>query len=164
MIDKMTSGPVVLIGSSMGGWLACLAALARAERVAAMVLIAPAADFTQALLTPRLPPEAHEALARDGQWTRPSAYGEDGYPITRALLDDGARWSLLPGPIAINVPVRVLQGARDPDVPWAHALALARALTAADVVFTLVGDGDHRLSRPQDLRRLIGTLEELSLP
>jgi pimeloyl-ACP methyl ester carboxylesterase len=164
MIDRLTEGRLVLVGSSMGGWLACLAALARPDRVAGMVLIAPAADFTQALLAPRLPPEAHAALARDGQWTRPSAYDEEGYPITRALLDDGARWTLLPGPVAINVPVRILQGARDPDVPWEHALRLARALKSADVVFTLIGDGDHRLSRLQDLKRLTGALEDLTLP
>jgi pimeloyl-ACP methyl ester carboxylesterase len=164
VIDRLTTGPLVLVGSSMGGWLACLVALARPERVAGMVLIAPAADFTQVLLAPRLPPEAHEALARDGQWTRPSLYDDEGYPITRALLEDGARWCILPGPVAIDVPVRILQGARDPDVPWEHALALSQALGASDVVFTLIGDGDHRLSRAQDLKRLTGVLEELTLP
>ena len=164
VIDRLTTGPLVLVGSSMGGWLACLAALARPDRVTGMVLIAPAADFTQALLAPRLPPEAHEALERDGQWTRPSLYDDEGYPITRALLEDGARWCILPGPVAIDVPVRILQGAQDPDVPWEHALGLARALTTADVVFTLIGDGDHRLSRVKDLKRLARALEELTAP
>ena len=126
VIDRLTEGPLVLVGSSMGGWLACLAALARPERIAGMVLIAPAADFTQALLSPRLPPEAHEALARDGHWTRPSQYDDEGYPITRALLEDGARWTILPGPVASDVPVRILQGAQDSDVPWEHALSLAQ--------------------------------------
>jgi len=162
VIDRLTDGPLVLVGSSMGGWLACLAALARPERIAGMVLIAPAADFTQALLAPRLPPEAREALARDGQWTRPSQYDDDGYPITRALLEDGAGWMILPGPVAIDVPVRILQGAQDPDVPWEHALILARALKASDVVFTLIGDGDHRLSRPEDIKRLIAAIEEVA--
>jgi pimeloyl-ACP methyl ester carboxylesterase len=148
VIDRLTQGPLVLVGSSMGGWLACLAALARPTRITGMVLIAPAADFTQALLAPR-------------QWTRPSQYGDEGYPITRALLEDGARWTILPGPLAIDVPVRILQGAQDPDVPWEHALELARALKTPDVVFTLIGDGDHRLSRLQDIRRLIGAVEEL---
>ena len=125
------------------------------------MLIAPAADFTQALLAPRLPPEAQEALARDGQWTRPSQYDGEGYPITRALLEDGAHWTILPGPVAIDVPVRILQGAQDPDVPWEHALRLARALKTPDVVFTLIGDGDHRLLRPQDLQRLIAAVEDV---
>ena len=161
VIDRLTEGPLVLVGSSMGGWLACLAALARPERIAGLVLIAPAADFTQALLAPSLPPDAHEALARDGQWTRPSQYDGDGYPIIRTLLEDGARWTLLPGPVAIEVPVRILQGAQDPDVPWTHALDLARALKTQDVVFALIGDGDHRLSRSQDLARLVAAVEEL---
>jgi pimeloyl-ACP methyl ester carboxylesterase len=160
--DRLTEGPLLLVGSSMGGWLAFLAALARPERIAGLVLIAPAADFTQALLAPRLPPEAHEALARDGRWTRPSQYDGEGYPITRALLEDGARWTILPGPVAIDVPVRILQGAQDPDVPWSHALDLALALKTPDVVFTLIGDGDHRLSRPQDIRRLIASIEDVA--
>ncbi len=163
VIDRLTEGPLVLVGSSMGGWLACLAALVRPDRVAGMVLIAPAVDFTQALLAPRLPPEAHAALERDGRWTRPSLYDDEGYPITRALLEDGARWCILPGPVAVDVPIRILQGAQDTDVPWEHALGLARALTTADVVCTLIGDGDHRLSRGQDLKRLTGALEELTL-
>jgi len=160
VIDRLTEGPLVLVGSSMGGWLACLAALARPERVAGMVLIAPAADFTQALMSPSLSPQAHAALARDGRWIRLSEYDGEGYPITRALLDDGARWTILPGPVAIEVPVRILQGARDSDVPWEHALKLARALRTPDVVFTLIGDGDHLLSRPQDIARLIAAVEE----
>ena len=160
VIDDLTEGPVVLVGSSMGGWLACLAAMARPERVRALVLIAPAADFTDKLLGPNLPARARAALARDGVWRRPSHYAEDGYPITRALLEDGARWSILPGPVAVEAPVRILQGAADPDVPWTHALDLARALKGDDVVFTLIRDGDHRLSRPPDLRRLIAAVEE----
>ena len=162
MIDRLTGGPVVLVGSSMGGWLACLAALARPQRVRAMVLIAPAADFTEALLKPALPPEARVALERDGIWTRPSAYDEGGYPIAAALLEDGARWSILGGPVPIHVPVRILQGGADPEVPWTHALALGQAIEGGDVVFTLVRDGDHRLSRPQDLVRLIAAVEEVA--
>jgi pimeloyl-ACP methyl ester carboxylesterase len=161
VIDRLTEGPLVLVGSSMGGWLACLAALARPDRIAGMVLIAPAADFTQALLTPRLPPEAREALERDGRWTRPSAHDDEGYTITRALLEDGARWTILPGPVAIEAPVRILQGGADADVPWAHALGLARVIVGPDVVFTLIRDGDHRLSRPQDVARLIASIEEV---
>ncbi len=162
VIDTLTEGPLVLVGSSMGGWIACLAAAARPERIKAMVLIAPAADFTSALLEPGLPAAAREALARDGRWTRPSAYDPEGYVISRALIEDGARWSILPGPVPVEVPVRILQGGADPDVPWPHALELANAIKGDDVVFTLIRDGDHRLSRPKDLARLIAALEEVA--
>jgi pimeloyl-ACP methyl ester carboxylesterase len=161
VIDSLTEGPLVLAGSSMGGWLACLAAAARPERVAGLVLIAPAPDFTETLMKPSLPPEAVRALDRHGLWIAPGEPGEGGYPITRALLEDGARWSILPGPVPIRCPVRVLQGGKDTAVPWTHALELAQAIESEDVVFTLVKDGDHRLSRPRDLRRMIATLEEL---
>ena len=160
-IDRLTEGPLVLVGSSMGGWLACLAAMARPERMQALVLIAPAADFTEALMRPGLPPAALAALESEGLWRRPSIYDPSGYIITRALLDDGARWSILPGPVPIEAPVRILQGGADPDVPWRHALELANALRSENVVFTLIKDGDHRLSRPQDMTRLIAALEEL---
>jgi hypothetical protein len=144
----------------MGGWIACLAALVRPERVQSLVLIAPAADFTEKLMAPELDATALAALERDGVWMRPSAYG-DPYPITQALLDDGARWSIMPGPIPIEAPVRILQGGSDPDVPWPHALELSHAIRSQDLVFTLIKDGDHRLSRPQDLTRLIAIVEEM---
>jgi pimeloyl-ACP methyl ester carboxylesterase len=161
VIDQLTDGPLLLVGSSMGGWIACLAAIARPQRIAAMALIAPAPDFTEKLMAPGIPPGGRAALERDGVWLRPSAYG-DPYPITRALLEDGARWSILGSePVPIEVPVRILQGGADPDVPWAHALELAQQLKSDDVVFTLIKDGDHRLSRPQDIARLIAMIEEL---
>jgi len=160
VIDRLTEGPLLLVGSSMGGWIACLAAMARPDRVAAMVLIAPAPDFTETLMAPGIPPEGRAALQRDGVWLRPSLYG-DPYPITQVLLEDGARWSVLGSePVPIDVPVRILQGAEDPDVPWSHALQLAQQLASQDVVFTLVKDGDHRLSRPQDIARLIATVPD----
>lgn len=160
ILDRVVQGPVVLVGSSMGGWLACLVAAVRPDRVRGLVLIAPAADFTERLLRPEIPPEGRAALEVDGVWMRPSLYG-DPYPITKALLEDGARWSILPGPVPVEVPVRILQGGEDPDVPWSHALELAQALKGCDVVFTLIRDGDHRLSRPQDLARLIAAVEEV---
>ena len=160
VIDELTDGPLVLVGSSMGGWLSCLAAIARPDRVKAMVLIAPAPDFTEKLMTPELSAEAKAAIARDGFWIRPSEYDDGGYPITRDLLEDGARWSILPGPVPIDVPVRILQGGADPDVPWTHALELANALTSDNVVFSLIKDGDHRLSRPQDLARQVAAVSE----
>lgn len=160
VLDALVDGEAVLVGSSMGGWIACLAAMAAPGRVKAMVLVAPAPDFTEKLMKPEIPPEGLADLARDGVWLRPSEYGEP-YPITRALLEDGARWSILEAQeVPIAAPVRILQGGEDPDVPWAHALQLAQALKGPDVVFTLVRDGDHRLSRPQDIARLLAAVDE----
>lgn len=159
VIDGLAAGPVVLVGSSMGGWVSALAALARPERLAALVLVAPAPDFAHALMWPRLPDAAREAILRDGVWTDTAAF--DGpCDLTRNFFDEARAWTLLDGPVEIPVPVRILQGARDEDVPWRHALALAEAITGQDVVFTLVKDGDHRLSRPQDLARLAATVAE----
>ncbi len=126
VIDELTMGPLVLVGSSMGGWIATLAALARPERVAGLVLIAPAADMTDKLIEPGLGPEARESLAATGVWIRPSPY-EPGDPLSRALLEDGCAWSVLPGPVRCEAPLHVLQGGADADVPWPHALALAQA-------------------------------------
>ncbi len=162
VLDELTSGETVLVGSSMGGWIACLAAMARPERVKGMVLVAPAPDFTEKLMKPEIPPVGLADLARDGVWLRPSEYG-DPYPITRELLEDGARWSILEAQeIPIEVSVRVLQGGEDADVPWRHALQLAQGLKSRDLVFSLIKDGDHRLSRPQDIARLLQAVEELA--
>jgi pimeloyl-ACP methyl ester carboxylesterase len=161
VIDQLTDGPLALVGSSMGGWLACLAALARPARVKALVLIAPAADFTEKLITPDLSAEARAALLKDGRWIRPAEYDDVGYAITARLLEEGRAWSILPGPVPIACPVRILQGGRDTDVPWRHALALAEAIQGEDVIFTLTKDGDHRLSRPQDLARMTAAVEEI---
>jgi pimeloyl-ACP methyl ester carboxylesterase len=161
VLDELTAQELVLVGSSMGGWIACLAAVARRRRIKAMVLVAPAADFTEKLMAPGIPPEGRAALAADGVWLRPSEYG-DPYPISRELLADGARWSILgEAAVPIEVPVRVLQGEADPDVPWRHALELAQSLKSQDVVFSLIKDGDHRLSRPEDIARLIAAVEEV---
>ena len=160
VLDELIAGEVVLVGSSMGGWIACLVAAVRAERVKAMVLVAPAPDFTEKLMAPEIPSEGRKALRDDGVWMRPSEYG-DPYPISANLLEDGARWSILPGPVPITAPVRILQGGADPDVPWRHALELAQTLNSEDVVFTLIKDGDHRLSRPQDIARLILAVAEV---
>ncbi|MFS2319119.1 alpha/beta hydrolase [Maricaulis sp. D1M11] len=151
VIDDLTAGPQILIGSSMGGWLALLAALARAERIAGLVLIAPAVDFTQRLILPRLSDSARQAIDTQGQWLRPSAYGDGPYPITRQLLEDGAQWSLLPGPIPIDIPVLIVQGGADPDVPADHVEQLMPALVSGDVDYVLRKSGDHRLSTPADL-------------
>jgi pimeloyl-ACP methyl ester carboxylesterase len=155
VIDDLTDEPLVLVGSSMGGWLALLAAVARPARLHALVLVAPAADFTEALMKPRLPAQALQALERDGVWME-----SVGYPITLLLLEDGALWSVMPGPLGIAAPVRILQGALDDAVPWTHAHELVAAIQGPDVVFTLIKDGDHRLSRPQDIARLLAAVEE----
>ena len=161
VIDTLTAGLVILVGSSMGGWIACLAALARPERLAGLVLIAPAADFVDKLIEPNLHPAAREALQQEGVWIEPSPYDAEGTPFYRALLEDGPRWSILPGPVEIAASVRVLQGMQDDAVPWRHAAELFHAITAPDARLTLVRDGDHRLSRPQDLKLLTEAIESI---
>src|SRR5690348_15875740 len=156
-------GPQVVIGSSMGGWLALL--LARELRrlkdspasIAGMVLIAPAVDFTEALMWNRFSPEVRQEIETNGMWLWPSQDADGPYPITRALIEDGRHHLLLGGLIETGCPVRILQGVEDPDVPWGHAVELVSRLAQDDVVLTLVKDGDHRLSRPEDLERLIAT-------
>ena len=162
-----TAGPQILVGSSMGGYLALLAAreLARtgeASSLAGMILIAPAVDFTQALMWDRATPQAREAIMRDGQWLRPTPYAPEPYPITRALIEDGRRHLLLGRAIRTHAPTRILQGMRDEDVPYAHVQKLVEHIAADPVTLTLVKDGDHRLSRPRDLAILIGAIEAMS--
>ena len=160
-IEGLTAGRLVLVGSSMGGWVALLSALALKARVAGMVLIAPAPDFTQKLMWPEFSAEQQAEIMQQGQTLRPSDYG-DPYPITRALIEDGKQWALLDDSIELTCPIRILQGQQDPDVPWAHAFRLVDALASEDVVFSLIKDGDHRLSRDQDIARLVATCAELA--
>ncbi len=161
-IDALTEGDIVLVGSSMGGWMALLAALARPERVKAMVLLAPAPDFTQKLMWPNFPPEIQKEITETGLTMIPSEYDDAPYAITKQLIDDGESWSILDAPIEFSGPVRILQGMDDPDVPWQHAFKLVERLTSQDLVFSLIKDGDHRLSREQDIARLIATCSELA--
>jgi pimeloyl-ACP methyl ester carboxylesterase len=158
--DALTSGPQVLVGSSMGGWIALLLARARPERVAGLIGIAPAPDFTQALMWPAFSEAQRQTIMQAGVLHLPSEYGEPT-PVTRALIEDGKRHAMLDAPIPLTCPVRILQGMQDPDVPWRHALRLVEALQGNDVRLHLVKDGDHRLSRPEDLRLLEETLESL---
>jgi pimeloyl-ACP methyl ester carboxylesterase len=160
-------GPQILVGSSMGGWLALLVVSALRQRspappasVAGLVLIAPAVDFTEELMWKRFTPAIKHELEEKGVWTRPSEYSPEPYLVTRALIEEGRSHLLLGGMIETGCPVRILQGVEDPDVPWQHAVELVSRLASDDVVLTLVKDGDHRLSRPEDIERLIGAVAE----
>ena len=165
--SKFCSGPQLLIGSSMGGWMALLLAREIARNnikrplapLAGIVLIAPAPDFTEELMWKNMPPEIKAEIETNGVWHRPSDYG-DPYPITKTLIEEGRNHLLLGNAINTGCPVRILQGAQDPDVPWQHAFALTHRLPSDDVVLTLIQDGDHRLSRPQDIARIIAAIEE----
>ena len=167
VFDRFCRGPQVLIGSSMGGWLALLLAREIAKRrgaasLAGLVLIAPAPDFTEELMWKGFSPEIRQEIETKGVWLRPSQYGDGTpYPITRNLIEDGRNHLLLGGSIAVGCPVRILQGAKDRDVPWQHAFALVHRLPADDVVLTMIQDGDHRLSRPQDIARIIAAVAEI---
>lgn len=157
LIDSLTQGPVVLVGSSMGGWLALLIALARPDRVAGLVGIAAAPDFTEWGFT-----EADKALlATEGRILEPTPYGDDPYVTTLAFWESGQANRLLEGEIAIDCPVRLLQGQLDPDVPWQTALRIADRLRSSDVQTLLIKDGDHRLSRDPDIALLIRTVATL---
>ena len=165
VFSQFCHGPQVVVGSSMGGWMALLLAreLARQPRggtLAGLVLIAPAPDFTEELMWKGFSPEIRKQIEETGVWLRPSEYGEP-YPITRALIEEGRNHLLLGSAINVGCPVRILQGAQDPDVPWQHAFALAHRLPADDVVLTMIQDGDHRLSRPQDIARILAAVAEI---
>jgi pimeloyl-ACP methyl ester carboxylesterase len=154
----------VLIGSSMGGWIALLAArqLAKSAPDAApggLVLIAPAVDFTESLMWPRLPEDVRKIIAEEGVWGMPSIYSPEPTPITRALLEDGRSHVMLGSPIEAGCPVHILQGMKDPDVPWTHAMTLVEHLVSDPVSITLVKNADHRLSTPEDIARLIAAVE-----
>jgi pimeloyl-ACP methyl ester carboxylesterase len=154
VLDTLPPGPVRLVGSSMGGWIALLVARARPDRVAGMVLIAPAPDFTERLIWANLTPAQRAMIETEGRWLRPSPYGDGPYPITRALIEDGRTHLVLDGPIAFEGPVRILHGEGDDEVPWAGSVTLAQRLTTRDVHLCLVKAGDHRLSSPSDLALL----------
>lgn len=167
MVRRHTKGPRILVGSSMGGWLAALLMRAlspdETARIAGLVLIAPAHDFTEALMWEGFSAEVRAAILRDGEWLRPSDYGSP-YPITRALIRDGRRQLLLGAPYAVHCPVQILQGDRDMAVPWQHALKVYDDIRGDDVRFTLIKGGDHRLSSPADLKRLRNVLEDMAEP
>jgi pimeloyl-ACP methyl ester carboxylesterase len=157
IVEALCDEGPILVGSSMGGWIALLITRALQGTALApqgLVLIAPAVDFTEELMWAQMPDEVRTQIVRDGAWKRDSIYG-DPLPITRALIEDGRKHLLFKGPIATHCPVHILQGMEDPDVPWKHAMRLVEHLPGDDVTTTLIRDGDHRLSRPQDIAKLL---------
>ncbi|MEM7444486.1 MAG: alpha/beta fold hydrolase [Pseudomonadota bacterium] len=162
VIDRVTKGPLILVGSSMGGWLAVLAARDRPERVMGLIGVAAAPDFTEDLLAAKMDEAAQAAMALDGIWYRPSDYDDEPDPISKSLIDEGRKHMVLRSPVEIIAPVRLLHGVADPDVPWQQSERLMRALAGGDVRLTLIKDGDHRLSRPEDLALLADAVRELA--
>lgn len=166
VLRAFTRGPQVLVGSSMGAWIALrmvqeLARAGESGRVGGLLLLAPAPDFTSDLMEPQLTASQRSALDEHGFFEEPSEYAPEPNVYTRALFEDGARNRVMTGPIEMSCPVHVVQGMDDPDVPWRHAMKLLDHLPQRDVCLTLVRDGDHRLSRPQDLRMIVAALETL---
>ena len=168
VFDAFCRGPQILIGSSMGAWIALLLVRALRQRqaseatVAGLVLIAPAVDFTEVLMWQQFPRKVKREIEEKGFWERPSAYSEEPYRITKRLIDEGRNHLLLGDTVETGCPVRILQGVKDPDVPWNHAVELVSRCARDDVVLTLIKDGDHRLSRPEDIERLLRNVEEIS--
>lgn len=161
MFDRLTIGPQILVGSSMGGWIMLLLALRRRERVAGLIGLAAAPDFTDDIWRDFSKAQRDELMVR-GAVERPSADGDSPYAITPALIEEGRQHFLLGGAIDIDCPVRLLHGMADPDVTYAKSLLIAERLRSRDVTVTLIKDGDHRLSRPQDLQRLCAAVDDLS--
>lgn len=166
---ETTRGRQIVIGTSMGAWIALLlarslAGAGRADRLAGLILLAPAVDFTEALMEPALTAQERRALAEDGVYLRASQYAPEPTPITRRLIEEGRRHLLLGGEIRAHAPVHILQGMKDPDVPWRHALTLVEHLHADPTTLSFIADGDHRLSREEDLARLGAAIELMSGP
>ncbi len=161
-IDELIEGPVIIVGSSMGGWTSLLATMERPERVKGLVLVAPAPDFTEKLMWQGFSDGIRNEINEKGFWMRPSEY-EDDYPITKALIDAGRELQITDNPIDLdNIPVRIIQGVLDDAVPWEYAQKLVQIITSEDIRFDLVKDGDHRMSRPQDIALLKHTVLELA--
>jgi len=159
VLDRVAKGPQIVAASSMGGWLALILARLRPERIAGMLLLAPAADFTEVLMWERMPADIRRQIMEEGSWLRETEH-EEPYPITRELIEDGRNNLVLAGKIAPHFPVRILHGLADPDVPWQHGLRAADSIEG-DVTLTLVKNSDHRLSTPHDLKLIERALEGL---
>lgn len=161
VLDRLTEGPQVLVGSSMGGWVMLLAALRRPERVSGLVGIAAAPDFTEDLVWDAFTPARREAMRLAGYVDLPDEYGGEPHRYTLGLVEEGRNHLLMRAPIDIRCPVRLIHGMSDPDVPWRTALALSDRLVSGDVEVTLVKAGNHRLSEPGDLDRMCRVVEAL---
>jgi pimeloyl-ACP methyl ester carboxylesterase len=167
VLERFATERPVLVGSSMGGWIALLATRELLQRAPertprGLVLIAPAVDFTERLMWNRFPDDIRRAVEENGVYYRPTPYGDEPYAITRVLIEDGRRHLLFGEPIATGCPVHILQGMQDADVPWSHAMELVEHLPGDNVSMTLIKDGDHRLSRPEDLERLVAAIEGIA--
>ena len=160
VIDELTDGPQILVGSSMGGWVSLLASMARPERVKGLLLIAPAPDFTEKLMWAGFSEEIRKTIMEEGIYYEPSDYDEP-YEISRELIEDGRKNQILDSPVNFDGPVRILQGMQDSSVPWKHAQKLIAALTSDDVEMTLVKNGGHSLSEPEDIKRMLRHVETL---
>ena len=162
VLDRVASGPQILVGSSMGGWIMLLVALARPAHVAGLVGVAAAPDFTEDLIWSTLDDEGRRTLVETGEIVLPCDYGDDPYPITMGLIEEGRGHLLLRAPIALRCPIHLLQGMRDEDVPWRTALRIAEQVESESVTVELIKDGDHRLSRDEDLARLCVAVEGIA--
>jgi pimeloyl-ACP methyl ester carboxylesterase len=162
MLDHVAEGPQILTGSSMGAWVAICVALRRPERVAGLVTLAAAPDFTEELIWSRLDQRQRERMRKDGHLTRPSAYSAEPDILTLRLVEEGRRHLVLGGPIQIACPVRLLHGTADADVPWQMSLRLLERLESADARLTLIKDGDHRLSEPAQIEAMLAAVAELA--
>ena len=162
ILENLTEDPQILVGSSFGGWMATLAALDCPARIAALVLIAPAIDMTERLMWQRFSPDTRAKLMSEGLIYDPSEYDAEGYPITRALIEDGRKHLLLHKNIALDMPVRILHGQRDDAVPWELSLEFAARLQGRDVELHFIKNGDHRLSAPPEIDRLTALIESVS--
>jgi len=161
IIDYKITAPIILVGSSMGGWLALLAALARPEKIAGLIGIAAAPDFTEKLMFERFTDDQRSTLVRDGVLYVPSEYSLDQYPITEKLIRDGRQHLLLSDAIPLEMPLHLIHGQADADVPWHFSLEIAEKILSKNVCVTLIKEGDHRLSRPQDILLLIKSIEKM---
>jgi len=158
---------LILVGSSMGAWIALriveeLRKIKQGKRLAGLVLIAPAPDFTVELIEPALTDKERVALADKGYFEEPSDYSPDPYRYTRALIEDGRNNRVMAGLIETGCPVHILQGMKDADVPYRHALKIMEKIIGDDAILTLIRDGDHRLSRPEDLERICSAVSAMS--
>ncbi|GLS42628.1 alpha/beta fold hydrolase [Methylobacterium brachythecii] len=166
VLKRFADDRPVLVGSSMGGWVTCLSVRERLRQgrtaPAGIVLIAPALDFTHDLMWEAFPAEVRAEIEQRGVWYRETSYAPEPYPITRALIEDGRRNCLLTEPVETGCPVHILQGMNDPDVPWVHALKTIDRLPAQGTLLTLIKDGDHRLSRPQDIDLILRAVEAIA--